>query len=165
MKIFFFYLVFFDLDLVTLYQNLGVMIKKLMVSTLLTCLAAGCLAQDGRRPFHAYLINNIYDVYLRINFYEQNISIPGQELYGTLPGFLGKKNNSFCWVITNCSIKSEDESEFQLINDFGSEDLKATLTRKNDSIYILKQGAGNTIKVPNKGKWQKLPKVLEMKRR
>lgn len=136
-----------------------------MVSTLLTCLAAGCLAQDGRRPFHAYLINNIYDVYLRINFYEQNISIPGQELYGTLPGFLGKKNNSFCWVITNCSIKSEDESEFQLINDFGSEDLKATLTRKNDSTYILKQGAGNTIKVPNKGKWQKLPKVLEMKRR
>ena len=53
----------------------------------------------------------------------------------------------------------------QLINDYGSEDLKASLTRKNDSIYVLKQLEGNTIKVPNKGKWQKLPKTLEFKRK
>ena len=53
----------------------------------------------------------------------------------------------------------------QLINDFGSEDLSATLTRENDSIYVFKQGSGNTIKVPNNGKWQKLPKTLEFKRK
>ena len=52
-----------------------------------------------------------------------------------------------------------------LINDYGSEDLTATLTRKNDSIYVLKQESGSTIKVPNKGKWQKLPKTLEFKRK
>ena len=78
---------------------------------------------------------------------------------------LGKLHNSFCWVITSCKIKNEKEAELQLINDFGSEDLKATLTRTNDSIYILKQGEGNTIKVPNNGKWQKLPKTLEFKRK
>lgn len=53
----------------------------------------------------------------------------------------------------------------QLINDFGSEDLRATLIRKNDSVYVLQQNEGNAIKVPRKGKWQKLPKELEFKKK
>jgi hypothetical protein len=122
-------------------------------------------AQKDNSAFRAYLYNNEYDVYLRINFYDQDVTIPGQELYGDLPGYLGKKNNSFCWVITSCEIQSEKKATLQLINDFGSEDLTATLTRKNDSIYILRQGDGNPIKVPSKGKWQKLPKTIELKRR
>lgn len=102
---------------------------------------------------------------MRINFYEQNIIIPGQELYGELPGYLGKLRNSFCWVVTGCHIENDTKATIQLINDFGSEDLTATLSLKNDSIYVLKQESGSTIKVPRNGKWQKLPKVLELKRR
>lgn len=128
-------------------------------------MAATLYAQSQGRSFRAYLINNEYNVYLRINFYDQNVDVPGQELYGQLPGFLGKQHNSFCWVITSCDVKDEQHAEMQLINDYGSEDLKASLTRKNDSIYVLKQLEGNTIKVPNKGKWQKLPKTLEFKRK
>lgn len=123
-----------------------------------------CYAQKDSTAFHAYLYNNDYDVYLRINFYDKDITIPGQELYGELPGYLGKKNNSFCWVITSCEVHNDKKATLQLINDFGSEDLSATLVRKNDSIYTLRQGDGNAIKVPYKGKWQKLPKVLEFKR-
>ena len=122
-------------------------------------------AQQDNTAFRAYLYNNEYDVYLRINFYDQDVTIPGQELYGELPGYLGKKNNSFCWVITSCKVESEKKATLQLINDFGSEDLTATLTRKNDSIYELRQGNGNPIKVPSKGKWQKLPKTIELKRK
>lgn len=122
-------------------------------------------AQQDNTAFRAYLYNNEYDVYLRINFYDQDVTIPGQELYGELPGYLGKKNNSFCWVITSCKVESEKKATLQLINDFGSEDLTATLTRKNDSIYVLRQGDGNPIKVPSKGKWLKLPKTIELKRR
>ena len=122
-------------------------------------------AQQDNTAFRAYLYNNEYDVYLRINFYDQDVTIPGQELYGELPGYLGKKNNSFCWVITSCKVESEKKATLQLINDFGSEDLTATLTRKNDSIYVLRQGDGNPIKVPSQGKWQKLPKTIELKRR
>jgi len=102
---------------------------------------------------------------MRINLYDQNIEIPGQELYGQLPGFLGKKRNSFCWVITSCEVKNEHEAKLQLINDFGSEDLEATLTRENDSVYVLRQGSGSTIKVPKNGKWQKLPKSLRLVRK
>ena len=82
-----------------------------------------------------------------------------------MPGYLGKKNNSFCWVITSCQVVDEQHATLQLINDYGSEDLKATLIRENDSLYVLKQGSGSTIKVPNNGKWQKLPKTLQLKRR
>ena len=115
--------------------------------------------------FRAYLYNNEYDVYLNINFYDQNIKVPGQELYGDLPGYLGKKNNSFCWVVTSARIKDSKTATLDMINDYGSEDLTATLIRKNDSIYILKQESGSTLKVPKNSKWQKIPKTLELKRR
>lgn len=138
--------------------------NKVIFSALLLLLPTLIWAQKQGESFRAYLYNNTYNVYLRINFYDQDVTVPGQELYGRLPGYLGKLHNSFCWVITSCDIKSEKKAELQLINDFGSEDLNAMLTRENDSIYVLKQGAGSTIKVPNNGKWQKLPKTLEFKR-
>ena len=139
------------------------MVRNILYTLLLWCFPVVIHAQDN--TFRAYLYNNEYNVYLRINFYDQDVRVPGQELYGTLPGYLGKVNNSFCWVITSCKIKNDRGATVQLINDFGSEDLTATLTRKNDSIYLFRQGAGSTIKVPNKGKWQKLPKSLEFKRK
>ena len=138
--------------------------KKALLALALTALAATAFAQKQNTAFKGYLYNNEYDVYLRIDFYNESVSVPGNELYGRLPGYLGKKNNSFCWVITSCKIKSENEAEMQLINDFGSEDLTATLIRKNDSTYILRQDEGSTLKVPRKGKWAKLPKTLEFKR-
>ena len=122
-----------------------------------------CFAQGEVKPFRAYLYNNEYEVYLKINLYDEDITVPGQELYGQLPGYLGKKNNSFCWVITSAKINGETAT-LSLINDYGSEDLTATLTQQNDSIFILKQVEGSTLKVPKNGKWQKLPKTLELKR-
>jgi len=102
---------------------------------------------------------------MHINLYDQNIEVPQHELYGPVPGYLGKRHNSFCWVITSCQVMDDKKVELQLINDFGSEDLTATLERRSDSIYVLKQGNGSTIKVPHKGKWHKLPKTLELHRR
>lgn len=121
--------------------------------------------QKDSTAFRAYLYNNEYEVYLRINLYDEDIKVPGQELYGTLPGYLGKKNNSFCWVVTSARIKDSKTATLDMINDYGSEDLTATLTRKNDSIYILKQESGSTLKVPKNNKWQKIPKTIELKRR
>lgn len=133
---------------------------RLLLTTILSFCASFLMAQEGNKPFHCYLANDEYSVYLRINFYDQDIEIPGQELYGPLPGYLGKKNNSFCWVITSCEIVNGKEARLELINDFGSEDLQATLTQENDSVYTLRQQSGSTIKVPNHGKWQRLPKKL-----
>ena len=137
-----------------------------LITISLFCLATiGMRAQSNNGPFRAYLYNNEFDVYMRINFYDQNISVPGQDLFGQVPGFLSKKNYTFAWLITSAEIKG-DKAQLSLINDYGSEDLTATLTRKNDSIYVLKQVDGSSLKVPAKGgKWQKLPKSIELKRR
>ena len=121
-------------------------------------------AQSKEGPFHAYLYNNEYEVYLKINLYDEDVEVPGQELYGPLPGYFGKKHNSFCWVITTAEVKNNKTATISLINDYGSEDLTATLTLQNDSTYILKQEKGSTLKVPKNSKWQKIPKILELKR-
>jgi len=141
------------------------MTKRTLLTLLSALLLTAASAQQQSKAFSAYLYNKEYKVYLRINLYDQNIKVPGQELYGELPGYLGKEHNSFCWVITSCEVKNDHEVKLQLINDFGSEDLTATLERRNDSIYVLRQEKGSTIKVPNNGKWQKLPKTMELKRR
>ena len=138
--------------------------KQLFILAILFMIPMLGNAQKSDKPFRAYIYNNEYEVYMRIDFYDESITVPGQDLYGQLPGFLGKKNNSFCWVITSAEI-TDHTAYLSLINDYGSEDLTATLTVENDSLYVLKQVEGSTLKVPKNGKWQKLPKTLEFKRR
>ena len=149
------------------------MVKNILLFTLLLFACTAASAQQEGKKFHAYIVNNEYSVYLKINFHEQDVDVPGQPLYGKLPGYLGKKNNSFCWPITSAKLKNDKLAEIQLINgksatlalinDYGSEDLTATLTCKNDSTYVLKHVSGSAIKVPNNGKWQKLPKTIVFK--
>ena len=139
--------------------------KKLFLisaACLFTLLSAS--AQKTEKPFRAYLYNNEYEVFMRLDLYDESITVPGQDLYGELPGYLGKKHNSFCWLITSSKIDG-NKAELQMINDYGSEDLTATLTAENDSLYVLKQVEGSTLKVPKEGKWQKLPSKLVLKRR
>ena len=137
--------------------------KKLFATIICLLAVLTTTAQEADGPFRAYLINKEYNVFLRIDFYQESISVPGQDLYGKLPGYLSKQHNSFCWLITSAEVDG-NKATLQMINDYGSEDLTATLTAKSDSVYVLKQIDGSTLKVPNNGKWQKLPKTLELKR-
>ena len=137
--------------------------KKIIATFILTLMLSPVFAQESKKPFRAYLTNKEYSVYLRIDFYQESISIPGQDLYGKLPGYLSKQHNSFCWLITSAEVEG-NKATLQMINDYGSEDLTATLTAESDSVYVLKQIEGSTLKIPNNGKWQKLPKTLELRR-
>ena len=140
--------------------------RILIISTVFLLSHLPLLAQSDCDIFRAYLINKEYKVNLRIDLYRQNITVPGQDLYGELPGYLWKQSNSFCWLITSAEVDDSGKTAtLQLINDYGSEDLTATLKAENDSVYVLKQIEGSTLKVPNNGKWQKLPKTLEFRRR
>ena len=139
---------------------------KRLFTIFATCLfAAATYAQKEHRPFRAYLFNKEYEIFMQINFYEQNINIPGQELYGPLPGYLGKERNSFCWVITSAKLKNDRTAELAFINDYGSEDFTARLTQLNDSTYELRHLDGSALKVPKNGKWQKIPNLIELKRK
>ena len=137
--------------------------KKTIATILLLLSLLQANAQEKSGPFRAYLFNKEYNVFLKIDFYKQDITVPGQDLYGELPGYLSKRSNTFSWLITSVDVKG-NTATLQMINDYGSEDLTATLTAKSDSIFVLKQIDGGTLKVPNNGKWQKLPKTMELKR-
>ena len=60
---------------------------------------------------------------------------------------------------------SDKEATLSVVNDYGSEDLTATLVCKDDSTFVLRQGSGSSIKIPRDRKWFKLPKNIEFKRR
>ncbi len=137
--------------------------KKLIITTICAFALSIVQAQQKAEPFRANIINKEYEVYMKIDLYNESINVPGQDLYGQLPGYLCKNNTSFCWVITSSEINGKI-AKLSMINDYGSEDLTATLSVVNDSIYVLKQVEGNTLKVPKNGKWQKLPKTLEFRR-
>ena len=138
--------------------------KILSLLAVLSCTLAIQAQQADSTVFRAYLYNEEYDVYMRINLYEQDIIISWQDIYGPLPGFLAKNGYNFCWMITDSKVSGR-KAELEMVNDYGSEDLTATLTLENDSLYVLRQKKGSALKVPNKGKWQKLPATLTFKKR
>ena len=141
------------------------MMKRIILPILIALTAISGHAQEENKPFKAYLYNDEYEVFLRINFHDKDIKIAGQELYGELPGYLGRDNHSFCWVMVDAEIENAHKARMTMINDFGSEDLETSLSLKNDSTYILKQEGGNPIKIPKNGKWLKLPKTLVFKKK
>ena len=110
--------------------------------------------------FKGYLYNNEYQVYLDINFYQKNILVPNQEIFGQLPGYFGAKRDTRKWLITDVKISNDSTAQISIINDYGSEDLSATLHRDKNGQYILKQGEGGPIKIVVNRKWVKLPKTL-----
>ena len=117
-------------------------------------------AQTPCEDFRAYLYNKEYGVFLKIDFCDESITIPDQDFYGSLPGYMGKKVNNFIWLITSAEVK-EKKAKLTMINEFGSEDLIASLVRENDSLYVFRQEEGSQLKLSQKGKWQKMPKKME----
>ena len=123
------------------------------------------VAQGELKPFAGYFINEEYNIYLKIDLHGDGLEVPEHEMFGLLPGYLGKKNNNFYWIVMSGKIKSKKTATIEMINDYGSEDLSASLTMKNDSIYLLKLLDGSDLKVPNKGKWQKIPSEITLKKK
>lgn len=132
-----------------------------MAMSILMGASLHCAAQEKNEPLRAHLYNKEYDVFMHIDMKESH-TVPGHELYGPLPGYLGISTSTFYWLIVEGE-STEEGIRLQLVNDYGSEDLEAALSQKNDSTFILQQGKGSIIKLPKNRKWMKLPKNLEFK--
>ena len=50
-------------------------------------------AQSDSAIWKGELVNDEYQVFIRMNLYAQDISVPGQEIYGELPGYFGSKRS------------------------------------------------------------------------
>ena len=114
-------------------------------------------------PFKGKFVNDEYQIYLKLNAYEQNITVPDQEIYGELPGYFGSKRDSRQWLVIECEIINNNTVEMKVVNDYGSEDFTARLTLNSDGTYTLKHLGGSTYKIVVDSKYVKIPKKIEMK--
>ncbi len=127
------------------------------------------LQQDSidNLPFRGEIYNKEYEVSIRFDFYKNNILVPGQDVFGELSGYIKSRRDSRVWLVTSAEIdKKQNTVTMEIINDYGSEDLVATLTYdKETKTFTLRQKQGSTIKFAKNGKWQKLPSTLVFSRR
>lgn len=104
------------------------------------------------------------DIYM--DFTNQAMTIPGQDVFGEMAGYIKARYDSRYWMITSAEIDKKGlTATIEVINDYGSEDLTATITyNPKDSTYILRQKEGSVIKFGKNRKWQKLPKEMVFKK-
>lgn len=112
--------------------------------------------------FYTQIYNSEYDIFMELNLYEEKIKIPGQDILGKVYGYLKKTTDSRVWIVMDVNISSDGKNaRIEMVNDYGSEDLVASLSVGENGVYVLKQLEGSALKVAGKGKWIKLPKILE----
>lgn len=137
--------------------------KKIILSFIMLAMHTISFAQDNL-TFKGYIHNDEYKVYIKMNFYDKNIVVPDQQIFGELPGYFGSKNDSRKWLFTDVEIKDKTTAQISIINDYGSEDLVATLRLLPDGTYELQQKEGSTLKIVEKRKWVKIPKKIILTR-
>ena len=162
---------FLDLELLTLPLKRAKTIfgsnemKKTYTIIILLLAALNSIAQSTKN-FSGKFVNEELGIYLVIDFYKNNVVVPNQEIYGAMPGFLGDYKDGRKWLITDARTNHSDTAaQLDMVNDYGSEDLRAELVIGKDGICTLKQLKGSALKVARNRKWVKLPKQIVFKRK
>ena len=104
-------------------------------------------------------------MYIRIDLNSKQIRVPGQDIFGFVPGFFGDYEDARKWLFTDAELMNSHTAKLQIVNDYGSEDLEATLSYEKDGTYVLTQGSGSVLKIARNRKWVKIPKKLVFTRR
>ena len=136
--------------------------KRTLVTTFLLSVVLSIEAQH-MDVFKGYLYNDEYQVYINMDFYRNNIKVPGQEIFGELPGYFGSKRDGRKWLFVAAELKDSITAKLTITNDYGSEDLEAVLRRLPDGSFELQQNDGSTIKIAVNRKWVKIPKRLQFR--
>ena len=136
--------------------------KRTLVTTFLLSVVLSIEAQY-MGVFKGYLYNDEYQVYINMDFYRNNIKVPGQEIFGELPGYFGSKRDGRKWLFVTAELKDSITAKLTITNDYGSEDLEAVLKRLPDGSFELQQNDGSTIKIAVNRKWVKIPKRLQFR--
>ena len=133
----------------------------LLAATIATTLAA---AQEAR-PFSGEIRNEEHKIYIRMNLYDKDMTIPGQDVLGQVDGYIGSKQSRSLWMIISSTVIDERTAEIEVVNDYGSEDFTAELKVNRDGTYSYRKKDGSTLKFAVKGKWQKIPARVEFRRK
>ena len=135
--------------------------NKIIVALLLTSIS---LATNAQSLLKGTYYNAEYQIYLHLNADSCNVTVPGQEIYGELPGYFSTKRDSRLWLIIECERLKSNKIEATVINDYGSEDFTATLTEDDQGNITMKHLDGSTYKIVVNSKYVKIPKEIVLKK-
>lgn len=138
--------------------------KRYLLAILLALVTVVAPAQE-KRPFDTKVFNDEYRIYLRMNFYDKDLSVPGADVLGKVDGYIASLQSGSRWFIVGSTIKSKTEAEIEVVNDYGSEDFTATLKYNGDGTYTFRKRGGSTLKFAVAGKWQKLPGTFTLEQK
>ena len=138
--------------------------RKLLFLFVMSLVSAAAVAQQGR-PFDTTIRNEEYKIYIRLNLYDKNITVPGQDVLGEVDGYFGSTQSSTKWIVVASRLIDGRTAEIEVVNDYGSEDFTDTLKVNDDGTYEYKKDGGSTLKFAVRGKWQKIPGNLELVRK
>ena len=135
----------------------------LVATTAAAGVRAGRCLPDSR-PFEGTVYNKEYNVFLVLNFYDADVTVPKQEVLGQMDGYIGCGDCNHVWTITTSVLDNDRTARFEATNNYGSEDFTAKLTLGDDGTYTLRHTGGSTLKFPVGGKWRKLPSKVTFTR-
>ena len=115
--------------------------------------------QNNDSIFKAHLVNDEFQVWIDLDLYHNNILVPRQEIFGEVSGYFGAVRDTRKWIISNAKIKGK-KAILTIINDYGSEDLKAELKHNSNGTYTLSRIDGSTMKIVVNNKWVNIPKDI-----
>lgn len=133
--------------------------------TLFMAVATLQVAAQEARPFDTTIHNEEYKIYIKMDLYDKDITVPGQDVLGEMDGYFGSTQSRSMWMIVSSRLIDERTAEIEVANDYGSEDFIAVLKVEKDGTYSYKKKDGSTLKFAVNGKWQKLPGSLEFKKK
>lgn len=131
-----------------------------------TCTLSASTATDAHADsttFAGRLENADYKVFIVMDFYKNNVTCPGNDIFGEVPGYFGAHRDPRKWIIEDAKVEGHS-AKLVIINDYGSEDLDARLTRNHDGTYTLERLSGSTMKIVVNNEWVKIPKKLVFKK-
>lgn len=148
------------------FINLDKMNKKcILLLVLLMLVTFGSYAQD--RPdstFIGKIYNDELKVYIVMNLVDKNVTVPQQDIFGNVDGYMGCTGTEHVWTIVTSEVKGHT-AHIEMINNYGSEDVSATLTHEKDGSYTYKHLSGSTLKFPVGQKWHKIPSKVVFKKK
>lgn len=118
----------------------------------------------AQQPFEGRYYNDEYNIFIDINFYDKNVIVPNQEVFGDLDGYIGSTLCNTVWPITSSTI-IKNSAKISVINNYGSEDFKASLSLIDSNSLAYEHKGGSTLKFPVNKKWQKIPSKIVFKRK
>ena len=133
--------------------------KRIILPFLLLLIAVTMYGQQQvsvDSTFIGRYVNKDLKIFLVVNFIDKNITVKGQDILGELDGYFGCTECQHVWPIVDADVEGKS-AHIDVINNYGSEDFRATLTRRADGTIVFRHQEGSTFKFPIPGKWHKIP--------